>query len=57
MGRDISVVCQSPYAQSESIRAIISSEQMVNRDNPEIRFSIKPGKLFAFDKETEVRVL
>ena len=56
MGRDISVVCQTPYALSESIRAIISSEQAVDRNDRDIRFSIKPGKLFAFDKETAVRL-
>ena len=57
MGRDISVVCETPYAQSPSIRAIISSEQAVDKSNSDIRFSIKPGKLFAFDAETEQRLI
>ena len=56
MGRDISVVCTHPSCHAPSIRAIISAENTVDLASTAVRFSVKPGKVFLFDKETEERI-
>ncbi len=55
MGRDISVVCSHDDAE-DTIRAIISAENEVDRDADTVKFNIKPHKTFIFDKETEERI-
>ncbi|MBR3502789.1 MAG: ABC transporter ATP-binding protein [Clostridia bacterium] len=56
MGRDTSVVSTHPAAQSVSIRSIISAENRVDTDSKTVRFSVKPAKVFIFDRETEERI-
>ena len=56
MGRDISVVCTHCDARSESIRAIISAENMAQIDGNSVRFHLKSGKVFLFDVQTGQRV-
>ena len=56
MGRDVSVVASHPACAAESLRAIISAEAQVDDDAPEVRFELRPRKLFLFDRETEERV-
>jgi len=56
MGRDTSVVSTHPAAVSVSIRSIISAENRVNTDSAAVRFAVKPGKTFIFDRDTEERV-
>ena len=56
MGRDTSVVATHPFAQSPSVRAIISSENEVDADAPKVRFSLKPKKVFIFEAESERRI-
>ncbi len=56
MGRDTSVVSTHPAAQSVSIRSIISAENQVEADAKIVRFSVKSGKTFIFDKVTEERI-
>ena len=56
MGRDTSVVATHPFAQSPSVRAIISSENEVDADAARIRFSLKPKKVFIFEAESELRI-
>lgn len=56
MGRDISVVCTSEYAQSEIIRAIVDSENTPSVGTGEVRFSLKANKVDIFDKVTEARI-
>lgn len=56
MGRDISVVSSHSASVNPTIRAIISAENKVDLSSPEVRFSLKPGKVFVFHKETEVRI-
>ncbi|MBQ8830510.1 MAG: ABC transporter ATP-binding protein [Oscillospiraceae bacterium] len=56
MGRDISVISKNAASEGESIRSIISSENVVDTSKKTVRFDIKPNKLFVFDKETEERI-
>ena len=56
MGRDISVVSANRYCENAAIRAIISAESRVNPQAGTVRFSLKPGKVFIFDRQTEARV-
>ena len=54
MGRDTSVVCTHPAAQSDTIRAIVPSDTRPEADR--VRFSLKADKVFIFDRETENRL-
>lgn len=56
MGRDISIVCTHPECENAAIRAIISAESRINTDSPIVRFRLKPGKTFLFDRGTEKRI-
>ena len=56
MGRDVSVVASHPACATESLRAIISAETQVDGAAHEVRFELRPRKLFLFDRETEERV-
>ena len=56
MRRDISVVSSHPACTTPSIRSIITAESPVDVSASSVRFSLKPGKVFLFHKETEVRL-
>ena len=56
MGRDISVVCTHPNAQNDTIRAIISSENLSDITGQKVRFLLKPGKVFLFDSDSGDRI-
>ena len=56
MGRDTSVVLGNPAAVSDPLRAIISAEHAAAPGDKEMRFALKPNKVFLFDKETEERI-
>ena len=55
MGRDISVVSTHPNSQNATIRSIISAENIVPMTT-DVRFTLKPNKVFLFHKETEERI-
>ena len=57
MGRDVSVVCTHPACQNPVIRAIVSAENQTDPDAAEVRFDLKPGKVFLFHHKTEERIL
>lgn len=57
MGRDITVVSTHKASLSTEIRSIISTENKVDTDSENVRFSVMPHKVFLFDKETEERIL
>ena len=57
MGRDISIVSTHPASQNPVIRSIISSDYSINPDADEVRFSLKPQKVFVFAKDTEERIV
>ena len=50
------VVATSPESVNPTIRAIIDSDVKVNESSDTVRFSLKPHKVFLFDKETEKRI-
>ena len=58
MGRDVSVVADHAAYQGDTLRAIVSSEELVNVDESAatVRFHIKPNKLFLFEKGTGKRL-
>ncbi len=56
MGRDISVVSVNGSCHAAHVRSIIGSDSKVDTGSPEIRFSLKPHKVFVFDKQTEERI-
>ena len=58
MGRDTSVVSSHECCPASQIRSIISSEDaaLIDGSAAEVRFGLKPSKVFIFDKETEKRI-
>jgi len=56
MGRDISVVSTHPASDASSVRVIISAENKVDLASQNVRFALKPNKVFLFQKETEERI-
>ena len=57
MGRDVSVVSTSEYSQNPTVRAIIDADNKIDVTKETVKFSIKPNKIFLFNKETEERIL
>lgn len=57
MGRDVSVVSTHPASVNPIIRSIINADHKVDISSGVIRYSLKPHKVFLFDKETEERIL
>ena len=56
MGRDVSVVSTHDAAQSPIIRSIVDADTPIDTDSENICFSLKPHKVFLFNKETEERI-
>ena len=56
MGRDVSVVSRHPAMQSPVIRSIVDADNKIDVSVSEIKFSLKPHKVFLFNKETEERI-
>lgn len=56
MGRDISVVSCHEASENPAVRAIISAETRVDAGSENIRFALKPNKVFVFSRETEERL-
>lgn len=56
LGRDITIVSTNENCENAAIRAIVSSETEVDFKSEEIRFDLKPNKVFIFDAETEERI-
>ena len=56
MGRDVSVVSTHPAMTGKCIRSIISADIRPDAGLKQVRFSLKPHKVFLFDKESEERV-
>ena len=56
MGRDVSIVCKHEAQTSPVVRAIVDADHKINKDAKQVRFSLKPHKVFLFDAETEVRI-
>ena len=56
MGRDISVVSTHEASMNTTIRSIISSDNKVDFGQAEVKFDLKPNKVFVFDADTEERI-
>ncbi|MDO4344505.1 MAG: ABC transporter ATP-binding protein [Eubacteriales bacterium] len=56
MGRDISVVSAHEACENSAVRSIISAENRIDMEAEKIRFDLKPGKVFVFEKETGKRL-
>ena len=56
MGRDSSVILTHPAAVNETTRAIISAEEGITGAQKEIRFALKPRKVFLFHADSETRI-
>jgi len=56
MGRDSSVVSTNAASLNPVVRAIINSDIKIDLSKEEVRFSLKPHKVFVFNKETEERI-
>lgn len=51
MGRDVSIVSENENAVSPIIRSIIDATTVVDKDKAEVRFDIKPNKIFIFSRK------
>ena len=56
MGRDVSVVSTNEASVNPVIRAIVDADNKIDISKETIRFSLKPHKVFLFNKETEERI-
>ncbi len=56
MGRDTSIVFSHPGMEATAVRAIVPSDSIL-KDQEEIRFSLKPHKVYLFHKETKERIV
>ena len=56
MGRDVSIVSTNAASLNPVIRSIINADNKVNEESEIVRYSIKPHKMFVFNKETEERI-
>lgn len=56
MGRDISIISTHEAMTGTSIRSIISSEIKIDTSAENVKYNLKPGKVFIFDRETEARL-
>lgn len=55
MGRDMSIISVHPESTKANVRSIIDSD-IVLPETETIKFSLKPHKVFLFNRETEVRL-
>jgi len=56
MGRDVSVVSTHEASLNPVIRSIINADYSVDISKGVVRYSLKPHKVFVFNKETEERL-
>ena len=56
MGRDVSVVSKHANSQNPVVRSIISSDANIDANASKVAFSLKPNKVFIFNKDTEERI-
>ena len=56
MGRDVSVVSTHEASLNPVIRSIVDADNKIDLSAETVSFSVKPHKLFIFNKETEERI-
>ena len=56
MGRDVSVVSTNAASLNPVVRSIIDADNKIDPEAKTVSYSVKPHKLFLFNKETEERI-
>ena len=56
MGRDVSIVSTHPASVNPTIRSIIDADNKVDLSSAQVCYSLKPHKVFLFNKQTEERI-
>ena len=57
MGRDVSIVSTHAASQNDTVRSIIGAENIPAITGTSVRFSLKPNKVFVFDRTTGERIM
>ncbi len=53
-GRDLSLVCSSPYFEGDKLKIIIDSD--IEATTGPIKFGLRPNKVYVFDEKSEERI-
>ena len=56
MGRDVSIVSENAASANPVVRSIINADNKIDYSRENVQFSLKPHKVFLFNKETEERI-
>ena len=56
MGRDVSIVSTNEASINPLVRSIIDADNKIDMSKTEVRYKLKPHKVFLFNKETEERI-
>ena len=58
MGRDVSIVSEHDGTLNDTglIRSIVDADNRIDQSASEVRFDLKPHKVFVFDKDSEERI-
>ncbi len=56
MGRDVSIVSTNEASCNPVVRSIVNADNAIDTSKEFVRYSVKPHKLFIFNKETEERI-
>ena len=56
MGRDVSIVSYNDSMLTPTVRSIVDADYKIDITAENVRFNLKPHKVFLFDKETEKRI-
>ncbi len=56
MGRDVSIVSTHESSSNPLIRSIVDADNKIDRSASQVKYSLKPHKVFLFSKETEERI-
>ena len=56
MGRDVSVISTHEASANPIVRSIINTDNKIDTTPETIKYSVKPHKVFIFNKETEERI-
>ena len=54
MGRDVSIVSSHSACAGQMVRSIINAENRVDTGSSEVRFALKPNKVFLFNREERI---
>ena len=56
MGRDVSIVSTHDSSVNPFVRSIVDADNKLSPDATTVKYSLKPHKVFIFNKETEERI-